>query len=133
MRGLSRFRVPTHVSAAGTPRQGGTRRKRARVRKPLPQTAIAVDIRRKGDFVEQEIFAVVKSCILEVVPDVKASAIAPNSSMRDLGANSVDRMEVVTLAMERLKVKIPVVEFTNVSNIGQLVQVYCRALAGARG
>lgn len=81
---------------------------------------------------EQEVFAVVRSCILEVVPDVHASAIEPGASMRDLGANSVDRMEVVTMAMERLKLKIPVVEFTDVRNIGQLVQLYCRALEGAR-
>jgi polyketide biosynthesis acyl carrier protein len=86
-----------------------------------------------GDSVEQEVFAVVRSCILQVLPDVDASAIEPPVSMRDLGANSVDRMEVVTMAMEQLKVRIPVAEFADVKNIGQLVQLYCRALAGARG
>jgi polyketide biosynthesis acyl carrier protein len=87
----------------------------------------------EGDFVEQEVFAIVSSCILEVVPEVNPSAIEPDVSMRELGANSVDRMEVVTMAMEKLKVKIPIVEFTDVKNIGQLVQLYCRALARARG
>jgi polyketide biosynthesis acyl carrier protein len=82
--------------------------------------------------VEQDVFAVVKSCILEVVPDVQASAIELDVSMRDLGANSVDRMEVVTLAMEKLDIRLPVVQFADVKSIRQLVQVYCRALAGAR-
>ncbi len=73
---------------------------------------------------EQEIFEVVKKVALEVLPFIPADLITIDKSMKDLGANSIDRMEVVTQAMERLAVKVPLVEFGKTKNIKDLVGVF---------
>jgi polyketide biosynthesis acyl carrier protein len=75
-----------------------------------------------------EVFEIVRTNILEVLPELQPGAIRMDQSLSDLGANSVDRMEVVTLSMQALKVKIPLMSFAGVSNIDGLVDVLCAHL-----
>lgn len=72
---------------------------------------------------KDEVFEVVKKNILEILPDIEPGMISLDRSLVDLGANSVDRMEVVTLSMEALDVKIPLLSFAKVGNIEGLVAV----------
>jgi polyketide biosynthesis acyl carrier protein len=69
------------------------------------------------------VFEVVKNVISEILPDVKPEQISIEQNLRDLGANSIDRMEVVTMSMENLGVKLPLMSFAQVSNIQGLVDV----------
>lgn len=39
----------------------------------------------------------------------------------ELGANSIDRLEIVTLSLEELNLKIPLVELAQIDGIGGLV------------
>jgi polyketide biosynthesis acyl carrier protein len=82
-----------------------------------------MDRRMLGSLDKDAIFAAVRRNILEILPQVSPKAISPDKSLVDLGANSVDRMEVVTLTMEDLGVKIPLMSFAGVSDIGGLVSV----------
>lgn len=54
----------------------------------------------------------------------------PNSSRRptltELGCNSIDRAEIVTIAMERLRITVPIGEFAEVGDIASLVDVLRR-------
>ena len=68
-----------------------------------------------------EIFALVRSNIYEVLPDVEGREIKPDDRLADLGANSVDRAEIVMLAMEALSLHIQRVELSGVKNVGELV------------
>lgn len=70
-----------------------------------------------------EVFDVVKSIVLEILPDVAPERVSMDKRLADLGANSVDRMEVVTLSMEALGLKIPLLSFAKVGDIGSLVDV----------
>jgi polyketide biosynthesis acyl carrier protein len=70
-----------------------------------------------------EVFEVVKNNILDILPKVQPEMVSIEKSLSDLGANSVDRMEVVTLSMEDLGVKIPLLSFAGVTNIEGLVDV----------
>lgn len=72
---------------------------------------------------KDEVFEVVKRNILEILPDVAPGMVSLDKSLVDLGANSVDRMEVVTLSMEALDLKIPLMSFAKVDNIEGLVAV----------
>ncbi|MCX7365334.1 MAG: phosphopantetheine-binding protein [Alphaproteobacteria bacterium] len=72
---------------------------------------------------KEEVFEVVKRNILEILPDVAPDTVSLDRSLVDLGANSVDRMEVVTLSMEALDLKIPLMSFARVDNIEGLVAV----------
>jgi polyketide biosynthesis acyl carrier protein len=73
---------------------------------------------------KEQVFDVVKAQILEVMgPDnVPPASIQPEVSLRDLGANSLDRMEVVSLSMQALSLRFPASELVKVSNIGELVE-----------
>ena len=72
---------------------------------------------------EQDVFEVVKKVIIEILPDVKQEQVLIERNLKELGANSIDRMEVVTMSMEALDLKIPLMSFAQVSNIQGLVDV----------
>lgn len=71
---------------------------------------------------EAEVFEVVKRHIFNIL-DPPPEAVTIDKSLSDLGANSVDRMEIVTFSMEDLGLKIPLLSFAKVTNIESLVEV----------
>lgn len=74
---------------------------------------------------KSEIFDIVKRNALEVL-DVPPEEVSPERSLAEIGANSMDRMEIVTLTMEELGLKIPFMSFASASNIGDLVDILSR-------
>lgn len=72
---------------------------------------------------KDDVFDVVRQQIVEVLGDVPIDQITMGISMVELGANSVDRLEVTTLSMAALGLQIPLMSFANVQNIGGLVDV----------
>ncbi len=70
---------------------------------------------------KESVCQIVKENIVEVLPYLAGKEISIEASLKDLGANSIDRMEIVTMSMERLKVKIPPVELKEVNNLAGLV------------
>jgi len=73
-----------------------------------------------------EVFEIVKGHVLEVLPDLSPEEVTPGRSLSELGANSVDRMEVVSLSLESLGLDLPLMSFAGVSNIEGLVDVLAR-------
>ncbi|UCH94137.1 MAG: acyl carrier protein [Candidatus Aminicenantes bacterium] len=71
----------------------------------------------------EEVFQAVKKVTLEVLPFLPPAEVTIEKNLKDLGANSIDRMEVVTRSLEALGVKIPLVEFGKVKNLRGLVEV----------
>ena len=53
--------------------------------------------------------------------DMDESEIDVQESLRDLGANSVDRMEIIVETMRKIGVKINMLEFANIKNIQEMV------------
>ena len=72
---------------------------------------------------KDEVFTVVKNNILEILTELDAEKVKADVSMSELGANSIDRMDVVIKSMEDLSLEIPLVEFAKVGNIGGLVDL----------
>lgn len=72
---------------------------------------------------KKHVYEVVKNVIMEVLPDVGSDMISLEKNLKELGANSIDRMEVVTISMEELGLKIPLMSFAQVNNIEGLVEV----------
>jgi polyketide biosynthesis acyl carrier protein len=71
---------------------------------------------------QEQVFEVVKATILEVLGDVPPANIRPEVSLSELGANSLDRMEVVSLSMQALSLRFPIRELGKVSTIGELAE-----------
>ena len=55
-----------------------------------------------------------------VLDGIAPEAVTPSISLRDLGANSIDRVEIATLAMREMKADIPRPRLATVGNIGEL-------------
>ena len=72
---------------------------------------------------KEHVFEVVKNVIAEILPGVQSELISSEKSLKELGANSIDRMEVLTMSMQELGLKIPLMSFAEVSNIEGLVEV----------
>jgi polyketide biosynthesis acyl carrier protein len=70
-----------------------------------------------------EIFAIVTRHVREVVPGLESHSFQPTESLKELGANSIDRSEIVMMTLDTLSLKIPLVETVKASNIGELVSL----------
>src|ERR1700730_8820838 len=66
---------------------------------------------------KETIFEVVKANTLKVLPDVVADEVTIDKNLTDLGANSVDRVEVVIYSLEELRLKVPTAELHGVRNL----------------
>ncbi len=71
-----------------------------------------------------QVFEVVKKNICEILPELASDDIRMEQSLKDdLGANSIDRMDIIVQSMNDLKVKIPMIEFGRLKNIEGIVEV----------
>ena len=71
---------------------------------------------------QEEVFEVLKENILNQLEDeVEENEIDINKSMFDLGANSLDVVEIVTNTMRELRIKIPRDELAEMKNMKDLV------------
>jgi acyl carrier protein len=73
--------------------------------------------------VRADIEAVVKRHLMEVVDDLEEEDIDTSQSMKDLGANSLDIVEVVSCSMRELRVKVPRADLSKLTNIDGLVDL----------
>jgi polyketide biosynthesis acyl carrier protein len=72
---------------------------------------------------KEEVFAVLKKYIMEQLEDeVEESDISIQKSMLDLGANSLDIVEIVSNTMKELKIKIPRDELAKINTMEGLVE-----------
>ncbi|HTI72983.1 MAG TPA: phosphopantetheine-binding protein [Candidatus Limnocylindria bacterium] len=74
------------------------------------------------------IFQVIKSNVQKVLFDIDPNLITVDQSLVALGANSVDRVEVVMYSMEELNLSIPRVELHGIENLRGLVEVFHKHL-----
>jgi polyketide biosynthesis acyl carrier protein len=70
----------------------------------------------------EQVFDVVRTSTARVL-DVDTSVMTLDGTLSDLGANSVDRADIVTQSMFELRVKVPAREFKEVTDIRSLVDV----------
>ncbi|MCY0992366.1 phosphopantetheine-binding protein [Nannocystis sp. ILAH1] len=70
-----------------------------------------------------DVLAVVKRHLVDTVEGIDAAQVDPAKSMKDLGANSLDIVEVVSCSMRELKVKVPRAELNKLTNIDELVDL----------
>jgi len=76
-----------------------------------------------------DIFGLVRHNLSAVIPELEPEAITMDASLADLGCNSVDRAEVVTMTMVDLGINVPVMDFQQVGDIRGLVGLFARHAA----
>jgi acyl carrier protein len=78
---------------------------------------------------KDEIFVIVRNHLCAIVETVKPEQVDRSGSMKDLGASSLDMVEVVSCAMRELRVRVPRAELSKVRNIDELVTLLDEAVA----
>lgn len=72
---------------------------------------------------QEEVLAVITRHACEVVPKLKAHNFRSDDSLRELGANSVDRSEIVMMTLDYLSLNISLIEIARAENIGELASI----------
>lgn len=72
---------------------------------------------------KEKIFEIIQHYTREVMPELESHAFQRTDRLVDLGANSVDRAEIITMTMEALSLQIPRVELFGATNLGELADV----------
>jgi polyketide biosynthesis acyl carrier protein len=70
-----------------------------------------------------QIFGLLKQHIVRVLPSVPPERIVPHASLKELGADSVDRADIATSLKDDLGVNLPLVELGKVKDLAGLVDL----------
>jgi polyketide biosynthesis acyl carrier protein len=73
---------------------------------------------------KDEILKLIVDHSCEVIPKLENHEFKSEDRLTDLGANSVDRAEILMMTMEALALQIPRIELFGAQNIGELVDVF---------
>ena len=73
------------------------------------------------DVSRETIAITVREAITAVLPSLSAEAVAGDKHLRDLGADSVDRVEIILTILDRLGLKEPLSSFSQLPSIDALV------------
>ena len=71
----------------------------------------------------EQIFEIIASHAREVLPDLASHRFQSSDELKELGANSIDRSEIVMLTLESLKLQISLVEIAGAQNLGELAEL----------
>lgn len=71
----------------------------------------------------EQILSVVTKHLVDAVDGLTPDKVDPKKSMKDMGANSLDIVEVVSSSMRELKVKVPRSQLNTLTNINGLVDL----------
>lgn len=71
----------------------------------------------------EDVFAVITNHTKEVLPELESHNFQFTDSLKALGANSIDRSEIVMMSLDSLALNIPLLETVGAENIGELAQV----------
>jgi polyketide biosynthesis acyl carrier protein len=69
------------------------------------------------------ILSVIKDHIAAIAMDIDPQALQAESSMRDLGLNSIDRVDVIVNTLETLGQNIPLVQFASARCLGDIARI----------
>ncbi len=72
---------------------------------------------------KKEIFELVVKYTCAVIPELKSHSFQPEETLKELGANSLDRTDILDKLMESLSLDIPRVELFGTRDIGGLVDL----------
>lgn len=72
---------------------------------------------------KDEIFNLITGHVVEILPELEEHKFEYSDQLKMLGANSLDRAEIVMMTLESLELEIPRVELFGATNIGELTEL----------
>lgn len=71
---------------------------------------------------EDAMFLAVKDAASSVMTDLVSDALTEQASLRELGANSLDRAEIIMRVMEDQKLMVPMIRFAMCQNLADIAE-----------
>ncbi|HHI94228.1 MAG TPA: acyl carrier protein [Gammaproteobacteria bacterium] len=78
-----------------------------------------------------DVFTLVVNHSREVVPELEGHDFQRTDKLSELGANSVDRAEIMMMTMESVSLRVPLLELSGATNIGELADLIYEKLSDA--
>jgi len=72
---------------------------------------------------KEDIFKLIVQHTCKVIPKLKNHKFQSEDRLKDLGANSLDRSEIIEMVMESLSLQVPRVKVFGAKNIGELTDI----------
>ena len=82
---------------------------------------------------KQAVFAIITKHARDIVPGLEDHAFEWSDSLKALGANSIDRSDIVMSTLEELSLDIPLSETIKAENIGELAALLAGKLDQGNG
>ncbi|AYY14159.1 acyl carrier protein [Actinobacteria bacterium YIM 96077] len=77
------------------------------------------------------VFETLREAIVETLPELEPADIRADDTLRDLGANSVDRMNIISETLEAQDLKVSMVEFGELRTLQEIVDLIEKKRAAA--
>ncbi|MCR6643006.1 MAG: phosphopantetheine-binding protein [Sporocytophaga sp.] len=72
---------------------------------------------------KNQIIGLIKENLIEIMPELEGQEISVEDTLVDIGANSIDRGELITLTLERLNLEVSRIEFAKAQSIKDLADM----------
>lgn len=72
----------------------------------------------KNKIVEQ-----IRENLIEIIPELEGQTISNDEKLSDIGANSIDRAELIALTLEQLEKEIPRIKLAGAQTINELAEL----------
>lgn len=69
---------------------------------------------------KEQLIRMIREHLLEIIPELEGEEFSNEESLVDLGANSIDRAELIMLTLEKLDLNVPRSEFVGYLSISDL-------------
>lgn len=70
-----------------------------------------------------QVITLIKNNLIEIIPELEDEEIDINESLVDMGANSIDRGELIMLTLEALELEVSRIEFVGAQTISELADL----------
>jgi polyketide biosynthesis acyl carrier protein len=72
---------------------------------------------------KESILEIIVRHVSEVIPALAHHPFQPSDSLKALGANSIDRADIIMMTLESLALDIPLIEMAKAQSIGELAGI----------
>lgn len=69
---------------------------------------------------KEQIVSIIRENLMEIMPELEGQNISNDETFVNLGANSIDRGELIMLTLEKLNLEVPRIEFVSANTINEL-------------
>lgn len=76
---------------------------------------------------KEEVFNIIKEAIGYVIPEIDVNKVTLDDSLKAIGANSIDRAEILSIILEDSNVHIPMISFNEAKNINDIAEIIINA------